>query len=124
RVAGDERDTWVIDFSLSHLVGPVVHVDPPFSAIGAAELPLVARMHSLCLLRLETLAHPIEHLLRCRSRRLLSGRAWRAQHDNRDYRCNRQGPIPIVGFHRAFIQMKVVPLTESGCPTILLLDSF
>src|SRR5205823_4001699 len=56
-VASDECDARIIDLSLSHFVGPVVHVDPPFSAIGAAELPLVASVYSLCLIGLEAVAH-------------------------------------------------------------------
>src|SRR5439155_21904398 len=62
-VAGDKRDARILDFSLAHLVGPVVHVDPPFAAIRAAEFPLITRVNPFGLVGLETLPHSILHLL-------------------------------------------------------------
>ena len=56
-VTCDERDTRIIDLSLAHLVRPVVHVDPPFATVRAAEFPLIPRVHPLGLVGLETIAH-------------------------------------------------------------------
>src|SRR5437667_204837 len=55
---------WIVDFSLSHLVSSIVHVDPPFAAIRAAKFPLITRVHAFRFVGLEPLAHRIKHLLR------------------------------------------------------------
>src|SRR5262249_32864750 len=62
----NECDTWVVDFALAHFVGPIVYIDPPFTAIWSAQVPLVTSVHTFCLCRLETAAHGIEHPLRRR----------------------------------------------------------
>src|SRR4029077_6795974 len=77
-----ERYTWIVDFSFSHLVFPVLYVDPPLSALWPAQVPLITSVNSFRLGRLETAPHRVEHLLRCRVYVFRRPRANRA-HTNR-----------------------------------------
>src|SRR5213594_4617701 len=65
-VPGYESDTWIGDFSLTHLVGPIVYLDPPLAAVRSAQVPLITSMHTFCFCRLKTAAHCVEHVLRRR----------------------------------------------------------
>src|SRR4029078_3850494 len=69
-----ESDIWIGHFSLAHLVGPVVYLDPPFAAVRSAQVPLITSVHTFCLCRLKTAAHGIEHILRRRIGRLIRTR--------------------------------------------------
>ena len=66
-----ESDIWIGDFSLAHLAGPVIYLDPPFAALRAAQLPLIFQVNAFRLLRLKTLPHPVEHVLWRRIGRLI-----------------------------------------------------
>src|SRR5229473_7395874 len=59
-----ESDTWICYFSFAHFVCAILNVDPPLTAVRAAQIPLVTSVDSFCLRRLKAAAHGIEHLLR------------------------------------------------------------
>src|SRR5262249_7600521 len=61
-----ERHVWIIDFSFSHFVLPIVDVYPPLPALWTAQVPLITSVYSFCLVGLKTTAHRVEHLLRRR----------------------------------------------------------
>ena len=65
-VACAESDVRMVDLPLSHLVGPVVYLDPPLAAVRSAQVPLITSVHTFCFCRLKTAAHGIEHFLRRR----------------------------------------------------------
>src|SRR5215831_5593877 len=65
-VSGYEGDGWIRYFPFTHLVGPIIYVDPPFATVRAAQIPLVASVNSFCLCRLKTAAHRVEDVLRRR----------------------------------------------------------
>ena len=72
-VACAESDIRMVDLPLSHFVGPVVYLDPPFATVRSAQIPLITSVHTFCFCRLETAAHSIEHFLRRRIH--MTGRA-------------------------------------------------
>src|SRR5581483_1402067 len=52
-----------VDFSSSHLVFPILDINPPFSTLRSAQVPLITSVNSFRLRWLKTAAHGIEHLL-------------------------------------------------------------
>ena len=41
-------DTWIWDFSFAHFVRAILNVDPPLTAIRAAQIPLITSVDSFC----------------------------------------------------------------------------
>src|SRR5678809_1020813 len=79
-----ESDIWIGDFSLGHLVGPVVYLDPPLAAVRSAQVPLITSVHTFCLCRLKTVAHRIKPVLRSRLHAVSQGDGRSGVHGHRD----------------------------------------
>src|SRR6476659_5146089 len=83
-VACAESDVRMVDLPLSHFVGPVVYLDPPFATVRSAQIPLITSVHTFCFCRLKTAAHRIEPVLRSRLNAVSQGDGRSRVHGHRD----------------------------------------
>jgi len=111
-VGRDKGDVGLVDFPPFHLEFAVIHFDPPVPPVWPTELPLILEVNSLRFIRLKTLAHPIEHVLRRRVRRLIRRSYDRTQANCRSSGRNSQERLRIHAFNLAKISF--VPIISIG----------